>query len=87
MQQRSKGARFGSDVRALTPVEEKVLRMRHGIKARGFTRLESWCEGNPSVAQQLAEIEKRLLAVQSTPAEPRDAQSLRAVPKPRRKKS
>ncbi len=52
------------DGRALTPEEEKVLRMRHGIPARGFTRLEKSSAGHPATEEQLARLEQRLLAAQ-----------------------
>lgn len=54
--------------RTLTPIEEKVLRMRHGIKARGFTRLEKAGDGHPAAAEQLAQLEQRLLAASPAPA-------------------
>lgn len=60
----------GMDGRTLTPIEEKVLRMRHGIKARGFTRLEKSGDGHPAAAEHLARLEQRLLAAQQTQGHP-----------------
>ena len=46
----------------LTPLEEKVVRMRYGLRAPDGMVLEQLGEGQPEVAEQLAEIERRALA-------------------------
>lgn len=45
----------------LTPLEEQVVRMRHGFKAPNELALETKAQDNPEVAEQLFAIEKRAL--------------------------
>jgi len=43
----------------LTPVEEKVVRMRHGLTAPDTMKLSYHGEGDSALAEKLAEMEKR----------------------------
>ncbi len=45
----------------LSPLEENVVRMRHGLKAPSDLQLDSKAGENQALAAQLAEIEKRAL--------------------------
>ncbi len=46
----------------LTPLEEKVVRMRHGYQAPNDLVLEQVGQDNPDIAARIAEIEQRALA-------------------------
>lgn len=46
---------------ALTALEEKVVRMRHGFRAPATLELGTQDHGNADVAAQLAAIERRAL--------------------------
>lgn len=46
----------------LTPLEEKVVRMRHGFKAPKTLVLEQVGQANPEVAAKLRTIEERAMA-------------------------
>ena len=45
----------------LTPLEEKVLRMRRGLPIPDDTALEFLGTGDPELSAQLAEIERRAI--------------------------
>ena len=45
----------------LTALEEKVVRMRHGLKAPANMELEAVGQDNPELAQKLAEMEQQAL--------------------------
>ena len=45
----------------LTPLEEKVVRMRHGLRAPDNLAIEYMGQDNPELAAQLAEIEERAI--------------------------
>jgi len=47
----------------LTPLEEKVVRMRHGLRAPESLVLEQVGQDDPEVAAKLAEIEQRALTM------------------------
>lgn len=46
----------------LSPLEEKVVRMAHGLPAPNDLILEHMGQGNPELTAKLAAMEKRLLA-------------------------
>ena len=46
----------------LDPLEEKVVRMRHGLRAPDTLELEMQGEGNPELQAKLVELEKRALS-------------------------
>jgi hypothetical protein len=46
----------------LTPLEEKVVRMRHGLRAPNTLMLGTAAEGHPEAEAALAEMEQRFLA-------------------------
>jgi hypothetical protein len=50
----------------LTALEEKVLRMRHGIRASRNLLLERIDQGHPAIAKQVAAIERRARAAAGT---------------------
>jgi len=65
----------------LTALEEKVIRMRHGLRAPGDLDLEQLGAGNPAVEAKLAEIERRVLAAagaRQNPTKSKIVDSLRA---------
>jgi DNA-directed RNA polymerase sigma subunit (sigma70/sigma32) len=45
----------------LSPLEEKVVRMRHGFAAPGDLILEQMGQGHPETQERLREIERRAL--------------------------
>lgn len=49
------------ETKTLTPVEEKVVRMRHGLTAPGDLVLERVGQEHPETAAMLAEMEQRAL--------------------------
>lgn len=66
--------------KTLTPLEEKVVRMRHGLRAPDTLVLEQVGQDNPEVAQKLAEIEQRALqavGARSNPTKRKILNSLR----------
>ena len=46
----------------LSPLEEQVVRMRHGLRAPESLVLEQRGEGNPELTAELAQIEQRALS-------------------------
>ena len=54
----------------MTALEEKVLRMRHGLTAPLNMALEQVGQDNPAVAAQLKAIEERAMAAVSARATP-----------------
>ena len=46
----------------LTPLEEKVVRMRHGLGAPETLELGMQAQGNAELAAKLADMERRALA-------------------------
>ena len=46
----------------LTPMEEKVVRMRQGLRAPDNLILDQLGQDDPNVAAELAEIERRAIA-------------------------
>ncbi|MBI3179336.1 MAG: hypothetical protein HYZ27_06715 [Deltaproteobacteria bacterium] len=65
---------------SLTALEEKVLRMRRGLKAPTSLALEQVGQGHPEVAAKLKAIEERALAMvsaRSNPAKRRIVSALR----------
>lgn len=68
--------------RVLTAAEEKVVRMRYGLKAPDDMVLEQVGQDSPEVAAKLAEIEQRALAAvaaRSNPTKERIVNSLRST--------
>jgi len=64
----------------LTPLEEKVVRMRHGLRAPDGLLLEQVGQDDPEVAAKLAEIEQRALqavGVRNNPTKRKIVDSLR----------
>ncbi len=55
---------------SLSPLEEKVVRMRHGLRAPESMALEHQGEGNPELMAKLEEIERRVLAAASARQNP-----------------
>lgn len=63
-QERTSKSRVKTRSTTLTPLEEKVLRMRRGLRAPDDLALEQVGQDDPVVAEQLRAIEERaLLAV------------------------
>jgi DNA-directed RNA polymerase sigma subunit (sigma70/sigma32) len=52
--------------RTLTATEEKVVRMRHGLRAPDSMKLEQVGTEHPETAAMLASIEKRAIAAVGT---------------------
>ena len=50
----------------LSPLEEKVVRMRHGLRAPDSLVLEAMGQDNPETSAKLAEIEQRALSMVGT---------------------
>jgi DNA-directed RNA polymerase sigma subunit (sigma70/sigma32) len=64
----------------LTPLEEKVVRMRHGLRAPDTLELEQVGQDDPVIAEQLLAMEERALAAVSarrSPAKRRIVKALR----------
>jgi len=64
----------------LSPLEEKVLRMRHGLGAPDSLRLERVGQDNPEVAAELAAIEERamrMVGARQSPAKRKIIQALK----------
>lgn len=67
--------------RTLTPLEEKVVRMRFGLTAPDTQGLDQVGQDDPEVAAQLREIEERALAAvgaRKSPAKRRIVRALRS---------
>ena len=63
MMSKKKGAtRTQVTTTVLSPLEEKVVRIRHGLRAPDGLVLEAVGQDDPEVAAKLAEIEARALA-------------------------
>ncbi len=56
--------------RTLTPLEEKVLRMRFGVTAPDSLKLEQVGQDDPAVAAEIRAIEERALAAVSARKSP-----------------
>jgi hypothetical protein len=52
--------------RTMTATEEKVVRMRHGLRAPDSMKLEQVGNDHPETAAMLASIEKRAMAAVGT---------------------
>lgn len=68
------------DPAVLTPLEEKVVRMRRGLTAPGDLTLGRHGEGHPELEAQLLEMEKKVLAAvgpRSNPEKRRIVSALR----------
>jgi DNA-directed RNA polymerase sigma subunit (sigma70/sigma32) len=68
--------------RVLTAAEEKVVRMRHGLRAPDSLVLEQLGQDHPETAAKLAEIEQRALAAvgaRSNPSKDRIVKALRSA--------
>lgn len=65
--------------RTLTPLEEKVVRMRHGLTAPDDLVLEAVGQDNPETTAQIREIEERALAAVSARKSPAKRRIVRAL--------
>ena len=59
-----------TEISTLTALEEKVVRMRHGLRAPHDLVLEQVGQENPEVAAQLKAIEERAIAAVSARMSP-----------------
>jgi DNA-directed RNA polymerase sigma subunit (sigma70/sigma32) len=69
----------------LTPLEEKVLRMRRGLRAPDSLVLEQIGQDDPLIAEQLRAIEERAIVAVSarkSPAKRKIVKALRRKKKP-----
>ena len=63
----------------LTPLEEKVVRMRHGLRAPDTLELEQVGQDDPLVAEQLRAMEERALAAVSARRSPTKRRIVKAL--------
>jgi hypothetical protein len=62
MTKKRSGTKTRVKTTTLTPAEEKVVRMRHGLRAPDGLMLDTQASGNPELSAQLAEIERKVIA-------------------------
>ena len=65
----------------LSPLEEKVIRMRHGLQAPQSLHLEQIGQENPALAAQLRAIEIRALATVGVRSSEKKRKIIRALRK------
>tara|TARA_B100000959_G_C14761785_1_gene533675 strand:+ start:410 stop:673 length:264 start_codon:yes stop_codon:yes gene_type:complete len=65
--------------KTLTPLEEKVIRMRRGLKAPVNMALSRADEGHPELTSQVDVIEQRILEAAGTRSNPTKQKIVRAL--------
>lgn len=78
----TEGATRGTDasMKELTPEEEKVVRMLHGLSEDDSRALEFGLGAEDEASMKLARIEHQLVELMSGGVEPRDADDERPTP-------
>ncbi|MEK7704586.1 MAG: hypothetical protein AAB426_06465 [Myxococcota bacterium] len=77
---KSKSSEVQTTTTTLTPMEEKIVRMRYGLSAPDSLRLERIGQERAEVAAELASIEERALravAARNTPTKRKIVQALK----------
>jgi DNA-directed RNA polymerase sigma subunit (sigma70/sigma32) len=77
-----KSTKTGTTVKTdttLTPLEEKVVRMRHGLRAPDTLELEQIGQDDPVIADQLRAMEERALAAVSARRSPTKRRIIKAL--------